>query len=137
MVSRSLEKMLLIAIGLSTAVIVGVPVLFYAIDILGNASRLEAAHAFANRVHNLTAEVDIGQVNDTTIEIIVPQGVIISIDGKTLTIELMTEGTQEAFWSETYTHELELIPPKLSGTHLMNMQLVGNIIKITFTSLDS
>ena len=135
MVSRSLEKMLLIAIGLSTAVIVGVPVLFHAIDILGSASRLEAAHAFANRVHNLTAEVDIGQANDTTVEIIVPHDVIISTNDKTLNIALMTEGAQETLWSETYEHEMKLIPPEISGTHLVNVKLIGNIIKITFTVL--
>jgi len=50
MVSRSLEKMMLIAVGLSTAVIIGVPVLLYAIDTMSYSTHLQTAQLAAGDI---------------------------------------------------------------------------------------
>ncbi|MFW9845954.1 MAG: hypothetical protein ACFFD6_04350 [Candidatus Thorarchaeota archaeon] len=92
MVSRSLEKMILIAIGLSTAVIIGIPVLMYSIDTLSNASQADLALRFADRLHNVTESVDDGIANNTVIEISVPEGVTVTSDGTSLTVSLEREG---------------------------------------------
>ena len=80
MVSRSLEKMLLIAVGLTTAVMVGVPVLLVAMDTISNASQLESAQSFAIIMHNVTGQVDSGQTNDTSMEIRVPDYVSMRVE---------------------------------------------------------
>ncbi|MHA2378651.1 MAG: hypothetical protein ACXADO_03225 [Candidatus Thorarchaeota archaeon] len=135
MVSRSLEKMLLVAIGLSTAVLVGVPVLMYAMDTLGAASQVERAGQFADRVHNVTGNVDDGLLNTTAIEINVPEGVAISSDGTYLTIVFEREGLDTRTWSNIYDHLIVLIGPTGSGTYIMSVQLDSGTIEITFAAV--
>lgn len=127
--------MLLIAVGLTMCVMVGVPVLLFSMDAISNASQLESAQSFANTVHNVTLQVDTGQTNDTSIEIHVPEGVSIRLEGSQLIIEYQKEGTEPVSWDESYSHTLDVDPPTTAGLHLMTVRLVGNEIMITFTSL--
>ncbi|MFX0045917.1 MAG: hypothetical protein ACFE8Z_08720 [Candidatus Hermodarchaeota archaeon] len=135
MVSRSLEKMLLIAIGLSTAVLVGVPVLMYAMDTLGAASQAEKAGLFADRVHNVTRSVDIGTANNVAIEINVPESVVVTSSGTTLTITFERKGTETRTWSDVYNHSIVLVGPTGAGTYIMYVQLDSATIEITFSSV--
>jgi hypothetical protein len=132
MVSRSLEKMLLVAIGLSTAVLVGVPVLMYAMDTLGAASQVKRAGLFADRVHNVTESVDDGLANNVAIEINVPEGVTLTADGTTLTIVFERESLETRAWSDIYDHSIVLVGPAGSGTYIMHIQLDSGTIEITF-----
>jgi len=124
MVSRSLEKMLLIAIGLTTVVMVGVPVLLYTMNIITNASQLETAQEFADELHNATGRVDVGQTNHTSMQISVPQFVTVSASGNTLTIIYAKEGLDTFTWSNTYTHPISLDTPPGFGlyTFVVSMQ---------------
>ncbi|MHA2069679.1 MAG: hypothetical protein ACXABY_35400 [Candidatus Thorarchaeota archaeon] len=133
MVSRSLEKMILIAIGLSTAVIIGVPVLLYTIDTLGNASQMEIAEQFAEDLHNLSAMVDSGSANNTSAMITVPEGVSVTSSGATLTVVFEKLGVASQYWGETYGHSIHLVPPTEAGTYSLLIQLLGDEIHLTFT----
>ena len=135
MVSRSLEKMLLIAIGLSTAVLIGVPVLMYAMDTLGAASQVERASLFADRVHNVTGTVDIGTANNVAIEISVPEGVVISSEGTTLTVTFERDGLETRTWREVYNHSIVIVGPTGSGAHVMYVQLDSGTLEIIFSSI--
>ncbi|MGY5861014.1 MAG: hypothetical protein RTU09_01375 [Candidatus Thorarchaeota archaeon] len=134
MVSRSLEKLMLIAIGLTTVVLVGIPVLLFAVDTLGNATQFELAQNFSERVHNETLLVDTG-TNNTLIEINVPTGVIISAEGSTLTISFQSSGGLITNWEVDYTHTISLQAPNEPGPHLMHIAMVADIIELTFTEL--
>ncbi|MHA2600740.1 MAG: hypothetical protein AM324_001240 [Candidatus Thorarchaeota archaeon SMTZ1-83] len=135
MVSRSLEKMLLVAIGLSTAVLIGVPVLMYAMDTLGTASQLERASLFADRVHNVTGSVNDGLANNIAIEIHVPDGIVIASVGTTLTIMFEMEGLETRTWSVAYDHSIVLVGPSDSGPYIMHVQLDSGTIEIAFSSV--
>jgi hypothetical protein len=135
MVSRSLEKMLLIAIGLTTVVMVGVPVLLYAMNTLSSASELEMAQHFADRVHNATGRVDLGQTNNTSIEISVPQYVSVTSDSNSLTITYDKEGRDPFNWGNSYTHPILLTPPTDAGVYIMSVSLVDGEIHLVFTAV--
>ncbi|MFW9799056.1 MAG: hypothetical protein ACFFD9_01335 [Candidatus Thorarchaeota archaeon] len=135
MVSRSLEKMMLIAIGLTAAVIVGVPVLMYAIDTLGATSQLERARQVAQSIHNGAAKVDEGVVNSTVIEVTLPEGVTMSADNTTLTIVFENEGVETSSWSETYDYAIVLSGPSGPGTYIVNITKVSGTIEVSFTSV--
>ncbi|MHA1937053.1 MAG: hypothetical protein ACXACD_11515 [Candidatus Thorarchaeota archaeon] len=132
MVSRSLEKMILIAIGLSTAVIIGVPVLLYTIDTLGNASQLEIAENFAERLHNLTERVDNEAANNTSVLVNVPDGVSVTSNGATLTVAFEKLGVASQYWGEAYGHSIVLVPPTEPGTYSLLIQLIEDEIFISF-----
>ena len=116
-------------------VMVGVPVLLVSMDAISNASQLESAQSFANTVHNITSEVDTGQINDTSIEIRVPEGVSIRAVGSQLIVEYEKIGTEPVSWDESYIHTFDVDPPTTTGLYLMRVRLVGNEILITFTTL--
>ncbi len=134
MVSRSLEKLMLIAIGLTTVVLVGIPILLFAIDTLGNATQLEIAQNFSERVHNETQLVDTG-TNNTIIEINIPTGVTVSAEGSTLTVSFQSSGGLITAWEEGYNHTISLQAPSRSGPHMMHIAMVAGIIELTFTEL--
>ncbi|MHA1907491.1 MAG: hypothetical protein ACW98Y_09375 [Candidatus Thorarchaeota archaeon] len=134
MVSRSLEKMLLIAIGLTTVVMVGVPVLLYSMDVLSSASQLEMAQSFASNVHNATGRVDLGQANNTLFQIVVPQYVTISASGSTLTITYAKEGSDTFSWSNSYMHPINLAAPASAGSFIMSVSLIGGEVQLAFSS---
>ena len=133
MVSRTIEKMILIAVGLTTVVIIGVPVLMYTMDTLANVSQLEAAQTFADRMHNYTSRVDTGQQEEVIVEITVPSYIEMSASGQSLTIAYMKDGNQEAAWSETYVHAIVLTPPDTAGIHTLTISLVSDEIHISFS----
>ena len=136
MVSRSLEKMMLIAIGLSSAVLVGVPVLLYAIDSINAASEIELAQEFAEEIQNATARVDQGSADNFTAQVLVPKGVIVSAQANTLTVSYHRGGFQSAVWSRSYIHQLDLIAaPGSSGNYLIAIQMVSGIIEMVFSPL--
>ncbi len=133
MVSRSLEKMMLIAIGLSAAVIVGVPVLMYAIDTITTASYLEDAQMVAEQIHNTTRHVDIGTLSNATMQVYIPAGLTMSSQGNTLTILFNYQGVEPQTWIETYDHPVVISPPSEVGTYLMHTTLDAGVILITFS----
>ncbi len=135
MVSRSLEKMLLIAIGLTTVVMVGVPVLLYAMDTLSSASELERAQSFADRVHNATDRVDLGLTNSASLEIVVPQYVTMIVSENTLTVAYAKEGADVYTWSIEYTHPISLTAPQDAGIYIMSISLVAGEVQLVFTPL--
>ncbi|MBD3404944.1 MAG: hypothetical protein GF411_02270 [Candidatus Lokiarchaeota archaeon] len=126
MVSRSLEKMMLVAVGLTTAVLVGVPVLLYAMNTVNNATQIETAQVFAEQVHDIVNSTDCGITNDTLVEIEVPSGVSISASGSTLTITFQHDMIQTITWVETYTSTIILIPPESAGAYNLNVVKVND-----------
>ncbi len=134
MVSRSLEKLLLIAIGLSMVVMVGVPVLIYTMDTLTNASQLEMAHAFADRLQNYTARVDQGLEESISIQVTVPSYIEMSSAGNTLVVSFVKDGNQVATWSQSYIHLISISPPPEPGAYTLMIALEGDTITINFVT---
>lgn len=136
MVSRSLEKMMLIAIGLSTAVIVGVPVLMYAIDTINTTSQLQEAQLAAEQIHNATRNVDDGVSNTTTINIWVNPGVTVTANGNTLTVLFSNDGATPRSWAATYNHVISIDHPILTNSgkvqYTVEIVLVDDVIHISF-----
>ncbi len=132
MVSRSLEKMMLIAIGLSAAVIVGVPVLLYSMNLLNNTGSYQAAESFANQLHSYVDTVD--KTNTSVIQdyISVPEGVTVSSDGNILTVTYYISSQNPVTWIETYNHAIDLIPPAVADNQIVRVELVGDDIQIRF-----
>ena len=134
MVSRSLEKMILIAVGLTTVVMVGVPVLLYSMNILTNASELEMAQNFAETVHNETRRVDTGLANHSSLEIAVPQHVTVSASGNTLVITYAKDGADTYLWSDTYSHPVSLEAPPTFGLHTFVISMEDGELVIAFVA---
>ena len=136
MVSRSLEKMMLIAIGLSTAVIVGVPVLMYAIDTINTTNQLQEAQLTAELIHNATRDVDTGISNSSTFTIWIPKGAVVSSAGNDLTVSFadITES-----WTETYSHEISVDDPPFNPEdrllYTVEVVMIGDVIHITFDAV--
>ncbi|MEM2142157.1 MAG: hypothetical protein QXS20_04360 [Candidatus Thorarchaeota archaeon] len=121
MVSRSLEKMMLIAIGLSTVVIVAAPILLYSMGILSTASRLETAREFAVKVHEYVTLVDSGESSSVLTQLIVPTDVKVSSVGKTLIITFEPQGAVGTTWSKDYSTGIVLIGPDDPGVYLLRV----------------
>jgi len=132
MVSRSLEKMMLIAVGLSTAVIIGVPVLLYAINTMSYSAHLEDAQIAAENIFTAVNRIDNEELTNLTIQVHVPTGVTMTVNGNTLTINVLIDG-QQTGWSETYNHQLSINPPTEAGNYNMIFTMVSNVIQITHT----
>ncbi|MHA2178866.1 MAG: hypothetical protein ACXAAK_11010 [Candidatus Thorarchaeota archaeon] len=136
MVSRSLEKMMLIAIGLSTAVIVGVPVLMYAIDTINTTSELQEVQFAADKIHNATISVDSGTTNTTTITVWINPGVTVNSAGNLLTVIYSRNGGAPRTWSESYIHEISIdenfSTPLITSPYTMEITLMDNVIHIRF-----
>jgi uncharacterized protein (UPF0333 family) len=133
MVSRSLEKMMLVAVGLTTAVMVGVPVLLYAIDTVNAASEFELARTFAQGVQNATSRVDLGIVANVTSNVYVSNGVTVTAAGNTLTVSYQ-KGIQEPIvWTSSYAHDIVILGALVSGdTCNMEVRMSSGTIEITF-----
>ena len=132
MVSRSLEKMMLIAVGLSTAVIIGVPVLLFAIDTISSSSHLQTAHIAAEDIFDATEQLDIEAVNNLTIRVHIPTGMLMAADGSSLTISVLITG-QTTSWSQSYVHQIVINPPTEAGNYDIEFTMVSNVIHITYT----
>jgi uncharacterized protein (UPF0333 family) len=138
MVSRSLEKMMLIAVGLSTAVVVGVPVLLYAIDRVNAASEFELADTFALQLQNATLRVDSGYVENVTSQTYIPDGVTVSAAGNTLTIRYQRDTLLPSEWTANCNHHIVIVSaPASAGTYKMTVEMVSGTIEITLTLLSS
>ena len=123
---------MLIAVGLSTAVIIGVPVLLYAIDTMSYSTHLQSAQTAADDIFAATEQLDSGALNTTTIRVHIPTGVSMSADGSTLAISVLING-QTTSWSDSYTHQIVINPPTEAGTYDMEFSMISNVIHITYT----
>jgi hypothetical protein len=131
--------MMLIAIGLSTAVIVGVPVLMYAIDTINTTSQLQEVLFAAEQIHNATRDVDNGVSNNTAITVWVNPGVSVTADGNTLTVSFSNDGGFPRTWSATYNHDISIDYPISSHLnkvpYTMEVVLVDDVIHISFLAV--
>ncbi|MGY5859786.1 MAG: hypothetical protein RTU63_10490 [Candidatus Thorarchaeota archaeon] len=132
MVSRSLEKMMLIAVGLSTAVLIGVPVLLFAIDTMSSSAHLQDAQIAAEDIFAAAEQLDTGALNSTTIRVHIPTGVSMIADGSTLTISVLING-QTTNWSDSYTHQIVINPPTEAGIYDIEFTMISNVIHITYS----
>ncbi len=137
MVSRSLEKMMLIAIGLSTAVIIGIPVLVYSIDLMTTTQRVQTANLAAQQILNATRMIDTGELDNTTIEVYLPEGFEIVVDntGYSLSISLSLEEEppeSNIVWSETFSHLIVINAPPTSGNFIMFFNMESDVIQISY-----
>ena len=132
MVSRSLEKMMLIAVGLSTAVIIGVPVLLYAINTMSYSTHLQDAQMAAGDIFDATERMDLGEVDNLTIRVHIPTGMLMIADGSTLTISVLIDG-QTSSWSDSYIHQIVINPPTEAGNYDIEFTMISNVINITYT----
>ena len=127
---------MLIAIGLSTVVIVGVPVLMYAIDTISTTSQLQEAQLAAEQIHNATRNVDTGISNTTSISIWIHPGFSVAANGKTLVVTYGGEGATPETWQASYNHDIVIDHPILSTSikalYSMEAGLVGEVIRIVF-----
>jgi hypothetical protein len=128
--------MMLIAIGLSTAVIVGVPVLMYAIDTINTTSQIQEVQFASEQIHNATRDVDTGVSNTTTITVWVNPGLTVTTDGNTLTVLFNDNGVTLGSWPVTYNHAISIDQPILTNNnrvpYTMEVVLVDNVIHISF-----
>lgn len=124
---------MLIAIGLSTAVIVGVPVLMYAIDTITVTSYLEDAQTVAEQIHNTTRQIDLGTVDNATIQVQIPEGVTVSAVGSSLQILFDYQSSETQSWIETYDHPILITPITEAGNYLMYFFIEAGVIHITYS----
>jgi uncharacterized protein (UPF0333 family) len=132
MVSRSLEKMMLIAVGLSTAVIIGVPVLLYAINTISYSTHLQDAQIAAEDIFTAANRIDSGELENLTIQVHIPTGVTMTVSGNTLTITVLIDD-QSTQWSETFNYPIIINPPTEAGNYNMTFTMVSNVIHITYS----
>ncbi|MBD3157758.1 MAG: hypothetical protein GF309_03120 [Candidatus Lokiarchaeota archaeon] len=132
MVSRSLEKMLLIAVGLSSAVIVGVPLLMHAVNLMAGATRFEMAQQAANQIHNATEEIDMEQANRTTVQFNAPEGFAIQVQDNKLTITYSQDGEIVGSWPHTYSHSLLSTGFQGRGNYVLTIRLVDEVVHLSF-----
>jgi hypothetical protein len=139
MVSRSLEKMMLIAIGLSTAVIVGVPVLMYAIDTINTTTELQEAQLAAEQIFNATTIVDNGLTNTTSINVWINPSLTVTSSGNTLTILYAESPGLQRAWDQTYNHEISIdssiTTHQETILYSMEVVMVVNVIHISFFAI--
>ena len=130
---------MLIAIGLSTAVIVGVPVLMYAIDTINTTSQLQEVLLAAEQIHNATRDVDNGVSNTTVVSVWINPGVTVNADGNTLTVLYSSEGVAPRSWDESYNHDIVIDYPitttLVKTAYTMEIILVSDIIHISFIAV--
>jgi hypothetical protein len=114
------------------AVMVGVPVLQYAMNTINAASDFELARDFAERIHNSTSRVDMGEVTEIHVQIVVPIGTGLNSSGHTLNIVYQAGGSDPVTWSEDYAHEIELIGPSGSGICTLSISISDSVLHIEF-----
>jgi len=123
---------MLIAVGLSTAVIIGVPVLLYAIDTMSYSTHLQGAQIAAEDIFTATERLDTGELNNLTIRVHLPAGMLMIADGSSLTISVLING-QTTSWSESYTHQIIINPPTEAGYYDIEFTMVSDVIHITYS----
>ena len=123
---------MLIAVGLSTAVLIGVPVLLFAIDTMSSSAHLQDAQIAAEDIFAAAEQLDTGALNSTTIRVHIPTGVSMIADGSTLTISVLING-QTTNWSDSYTHQIVINPPTEAGIYDIEFTMISNVIHITYS----
>ncbi len=132
MVSRSLEKMILIAVGLTTAVMIGVPVLLFAINNLNSATEYELARLFSEKVHEGVTRVDNGSLTQVHFDFTVPDGIELISNGNTLSISYRNEYGVLGIWTEDYSHDILVEYPPETGYQSVTIRLVDDTLVISF-----
>ncbi len=134
MVSRSLEKMTLIAVSLMAAVSVSVPILMYSIEFLSAASAIERAELFAETLHNVTGRIDNGTGDSFLMQVYVPSGTTIEAEEFVLTVQYIPPyGGEVIVWSRTYSHALNVdSPPQGEGLYQLHVHMNNGTIEISF-----
>jgi hypothetical protein len=124
--------MMLIAIGLSAAVIVGVPMLIFSINMVNNTSSYQSAENFANKMFSYVDAVDAQEVTVIEETIIVPLNVTMSSGYKRLDIVYHIPDQAPVGWTEYYQHEIDIIPPNTTGQQMVRIEMNNNTIQIRF-----
>ena len=142
MVSRSLEKMMLIAIGLTMAVIIGVPVLLYAIDTMTTTQQIQYAQHTSDAIFNATRHVDNGDSNELTIQVYIPSEFTVKTDesgsGLVVTFNPYPSQTERVIaWTDSFDHQIVVNFPSESGDYYLTFALVSDVIHITYSILPS
>ncbi len=132
MVSRSLEKMILIAVGLTTAVMIGVPVLLFAINTLNSATEYEMANLFSEKVHEAVTRVDNGSLAEVHFDLAVPDGIELTSIGNTLSISYRNEYGIQGVWTEEYSHDILVESPPETGYQSVTIRIADEILVISF-----
>lgn len=134
MVSRSIEKMLLIAIGLTTVVIVGIPVLTYSIQTISNVNELENVEYVVELIYNATEQVDAELSSERSIQVNIPDG--FRIEAKSSTLNIDYSSNVNAFSSSrNFNHVINLVPPQKAGWHIVRIHMKNNAIYMVFEEL--
>ncbi|MGY5853214.1 MAG: hypothetical protein RTU92_06575 [Candidatus Thorarchaeota archaeon] len=129
--------MLLIAVGLSAAVLVGIPILMYSINAMNSTSQLQMADTFAGRLHEYAGPVDNSNTTGISTEINVPALVTVSADGNILTVTYQPVGQQATSWSESYSHPISLTSPSDPGAYDLQIEITEGNLEIVFSQIVS
>jgi len=124
--------MMLIAVGLSTAVIIGVPVLLYAIDTMSYTTHLQDAQNAADDIFDAVSQLDTGALNSTTVRVHIPTGMSMVASESSLTISVFINEVSTV-WSNSYSHQIVINPPTEAGLYDIQFEMVSNVIHITHT----
>lgn len=126
---------MLVAVGLTTAVLVGAPVLLYAIVTMDSAAQVRQAETLADTIHNATGKVDTGNASEVTFEVVVPKYTNVTALGNTLTVVYRRENTEPIIWSETYGHNIVMLagPSFAPGAFYVQVKHVADVIEIRFS----
>ncbi len=135
MVSRSLEKMMLIAIGLTTVVVIGVPVLIFAMDTINTTTRIQAAESFAQQIFNASLQVDSGEVEEKTIQVVVPSNMTIEAIGESLIVTYTRVGTEDLTWSQDFSHQVHVLTPTTPGAYILHIILDEDRLVLEFSQV--
>ena len=123
---------MLIAVGLSSAVIIGVPVLLYAINTMSYTTHLQDAQSAADAIFAAVGQLDTGALNSTTIRVHIPTGMLMDASGSSLTISVLINEIP-TIWSNSYSHQIVINPPTEAGIYDLDFEMISNVIHITYT----
>mgnify|MGYP001242942796 CR=1 FL=1 len=126
--------MILVAVGLTTAVMVGVPVLLFAINTLNNATEYESAKLFSERIHEAVMRVDNGSAQQLTLQLTVPDGTELTSNGNTLTVTYQNEYGSSGVWTEEYSHSVLIESPPDVVYQITTIRMIDEVLVISFAS---
>ena len=124
---------MLIAVGLTAVVVVGVPVLMFAISTLSATSQYEEARTAATDILDAIKTVDDGVVNSTSLQVFIPDGFSIGSDGSTVSCIYAYQGSTTGSWNRVYAHIVLLDPPTQAGTFTVSITMSAGAITVTFS----
>lgn len=124
---------MLIAIGLTTVVLVGVPVLLYSMDILSATADIDSARIAAEKIHNETTLVDNGLSDTDGVNVYLPRGFEAWIDGADFIMQIRLANGATHTWARIFNHSVSIVePPQGEGEYWVEIMLVGDTIEIAF-----